>query len=92
MIIDSIDKEIEMLVSHNETFNPYKIANNIMIFVIEQDLGEFYGCYSPHKRIKVLHAKFALKRSSSATRLFSRVRLTTSAILMEKILRSLEVT
>lgn len=55
MIIDSIDKKIEMLVSHHETRDPYKIAKNMGIFVVEEDLGEIYGYYNHYKRIKFLH-------------------------------------
>ena len=63
MVIDSIDKQIEMLVSHHETRDPYKIAKNIGIFVIEQDLGEVYGYYNHYKRIKFLHINSRLNKA-----------------------------
>lgn len=55
MVIHSIDDKIKMLVEHHETRNPYKIAKQMGVIIIEEDLGEVYGYYNWYKRIKFLH-------------------------------------
>ena len=55
MVIDSIDSKISSLVKAHETRNPYKIAKELGVIIIEEDLGEVYGYYNWYKRIKFLH-------------------------------------
>lgn len=55
MVIYSIDDKIKMLVECYETRNPYKIAKQMGVIIIEEDLGEVYGYYNWYKRIKFLH-------------------------------------
>ena len=55
MVIDSIDSKIANLLKEHETRNPYKIAKELGIVVIEEELGEVFGYYNRFKRIKFVH-------------------------------------
>lgn len=55
MILPEIDRHIRKLITEHETRNPYKIAKNLGIIVIEEELGEVYGYYNKVNRIKMLH-------------------------------------
>ena len=55
MIIDEIDNKIEQLIRIHETRDPFKIAKENGIFVIEEDLGEVYGYFNSFKRRKFIH-------------------------------------
>lgn len=63
MVIDSIDSKIANLVKVHETRDPYKIAKELGIFIIEEDLGEVYGYYNRFKRIKFLHINSRLSEA-----------------------------
>ncbi|MFG5450757.1 ImmA/IrrE family metallo-endopeptidase [Enterococcus faecalis] len=60
MNLPSIDKKVKQLVKTYETRNPYKIANNLGIIVIEEDLGEIMGFYNKLKKIKMIHINSSL--------------------------------
>lgn len=63
MVIDSIDSKISSLVKVHETRDPYKIAKELGVIIIEEDLGEVYGYYNWYKRIKFLHINSKLSYS-----------------------------
>ena len=43
------------MVKTHETRDPYKIAKEQGIFIVEEDLGEVYGYYNASKRRKFVH-------------------------------------
>ena len=55
MYLPLIDKKINKLVKLYQTRNPFRIARELKILVLEEDLGEIYGYYSKLKQIKMIH-------------------------------------
>ncbi|WP_251855384.1 ImmA/IrrE family metallo-endopeptidase [Enterococcus italicus] len=62
MKIDYIDKIINRIIKECETRDPYEIAKQNGIFVIEEDLGEVYGYYNSFKRRKFIHINSTLEQ------------------------------
>lgn len=62
MEIESIDKKIKKLVINHETRDPFQIAKNLGILVVEEDLGEIYGFYNKENRIKMIHINSKLNQ------------------------------
>jgi len=58
--LPNIDERIKKLVQIHETRNPYKIANNLGIIVIEEELGEIFGYYNKFKNIRMIHINSSL--------------------------------
>lgn len=46
MYLPQIDKKINKLVKLYQTRNPFRIARELKILVLEEELGEIYGYYS----------------------------------------------
>lgn len=55
MLIPSVDKVINKIVNNFETRDPYKIAKELDVIIVEEDLGEIYGYYSKVSRIPIIH-------------------------------------
>lgn len=55
MYLPQIDKKINKLVKLYQTRNPFRIARELKILVLEEDLEEIYGYYSKLKQIKMIH-------------------------------------
>ncbi len=55
MLIPTVDEVINKLVNNFETRDPYKIADQMGVIIIEEDLGEIYGYYSRVSRIPIIH-------------------------------------
>lgn len=55
MISSHIDKKVEQLVKMHGTRDPIKIAKNMGIVVLFEDLGEIHGYYNKIRRIKFIH-------------------------------------
>lgn len=55
MDLPHIDEKIEKLVKTYQTRNPFRIARELKIIVVEEDLEEIYGYYSKFKQIKMIH-------------------------------------
>jgi len=52
---DHIDKTVDELVQEHGTRNPYEIAEEKNIFVVEENLGDIYGYYQKRFQIKLIH-------------------------------------
>jgi Zn-dependent peptidase ImmA (M78 family) len=50
-----IEKKIEQLITVHETRNPYQLAKENGIFILEENLGEVYGYFNTMKRRKFIH-------------------------------------
>lgn len=55
MEIESIDKTIATLLHIHETRDPFRIAKEKNIIVIERDLGSIYGFYTRLHNVKVIY-------------------------------------
>ncbi|NQE01814.1 ImmA/IrrE family metallo-endopeptidase [Enterococcus gallinarum] len=55
MELPDINKKIYDLVRTHETRNPFRIARELGVIVLFENLGDIYGYYSKHKRIKFIH-------------------------------------
>lgn len=55
MDIPLIDQKIETLIKIHETRDPFRIAKERRIILIEEELGEVYGYYCKIKRIPFIH-------------------------------------
>ncbi|MCY7774064.1 ImmA/IrrE family metallo-endopeptidase [Bacillus licheniformis] len=53
--MESITKKIKSITKKFETNNPFKIAKELGIEVVYEDLGRALGYYSRHFRVKVIH-------------------------------------
>ncbi|MDE1421475.1 MULTISPECIES: ImmA/IrrE family metallo-endopeptidase [Bacillus] len=53
--MESITKKIKSITKKFETNNPFKIAKELGIEVVYEDLGKALGYYSRHFRVKVIH-------------------------------------
>ncbi|BBM13546.1 ImmA/IrrE family metallo-endopeptidase [Enterococcus mundtii] len=60
MFIPHIHKKINSLIHVHETRNPFKIARDKKIIVIEEELGEIFGYYNRIKRIQFIHINTSL--------------------------------
>ena len=60
MDLPSIDKVIVKLVKSFQTRNPYRIARELGMLVVEEDLEELFGYYSNFNRIKIIHVNSRL--------------------------------
>lgn len=60
MFIPYIHKKIKSLINTHETRDPFKIAKDKKIFVVEEDLGEIFGYYNRLKRIQFIHINASL--------------------------------
>lgn len=64
MDLPSIDKIIVKLVKSFQTRNPYRIARELGMLVIEEDLEELFGYYSNFNRIKIIHVNSRLNNQA----------------------------
>ncbi|WP_086348498.1 ImmA/IrrE family metallo-endopeptidase [Candidatus Enterococcus clewellii] len=55
MEIESIDKIIANLLRIYETRDPFKLAKEKNVIVIEKDLGDIYGFYTRLRNVKVIY-------------------------------------
>ncbi len=55
MEIPFINEKLASLVQTHETRDPFKIAKERNIILLEEDLGEIYGYYCKIKRIPFIH-------------------------------------
>ncbi|MGG4088959.1 ImmA/IrrE family metallo-endopeptidase [Bacillus licheniformis] len=53
--MESITAKIKSITKKFETNNPFKIAKELGIEVVYEDLGKALGYYSRHFRVKVIH-------------------------------------
>ncbi|EOB3455091.1 ImmA/IrrE family metallo-endopeptidase [Enterococcus hirae] len=60
MFIPHIYKKINSLVHIHETRDPFKIAKDKNIVVLEEELGEIFGYYNRLKRIQFIHINTSL--------------------------------
>ena len=60
MYLPQIDKKINKLVKLYQTRNPFRIARELKILVLEEELGEIYGYYSKLKQMKMIHINSSL--------------------------------
>lgn len=63
-----IDQTLEKLVNKYGTRDPFKLAKEMNIPVLIEDLGEIYGYYNKIKRIQMIHLN---SRSSERKRLYT---------------------
>lgn len=62
MHISKIDNTIMQLLRTHETNDPFQIAKEKNIVVIEENLGEIYGYYNRYKRIRMIHINDSLSK------------------------------
>lgn len=55
MDLPKIDQKINKLVKLYQTRNPFRIAKELKILVLEENLEEIYGYYSMFNQIKIIH-------------------------------------
>ncbi|GAB6386149.1 ImmA/IrrE family metallo-endopeptidase [Enterococcus cecorum] len=55
MDLPQIDKKINKLVKIYQTRNPFRLARELKILVLEENLEEIYGYYSMFNQIKIIH-------------------------------------
>lgn len=55
MYLPHVDKQIEKLVRTFQTRDPFQLAKEIGVKVVEEDLGDIYGYYSRSRRIQFIH-------------------------------------
>lgn len=55
MYLPQIDEKINKLVKLYQTRDPYRLAKELKILILEEPLGEIYGYYSMFNQIKIIH-------------------------------------
>ncbi|KAA9190950.1 ImmA/IrrE family metallo-endopeptidase [Enterococcus durans] len=55
MYLPQIDRKINELVKLYQTRNPFRIAKELKILVLEENIDEIYGYYSMFNQIKIIH-------------------------------------
>lgn len=55
MYLPQIDRKINELVKLYQTRNPFRIARELKILVLEENIDEIYGYYSMFNQIKIIH-------------------------------------
>lgn len=55
MYLPHVDEKIEKLVRTFQTRDPFQLAKEIGVVVIEEALGDIYGYYSRNRRIQFIH-------------------------------------
>ncbi|MDE5054857.1 ImmA/IrrE family metallo-endopeptidase [Niallia taxi] len=60
--MDRIDNGVKKLIQKHNTNNPFKIANELGILVLHENLGNTLGFYSKHFRMKLIHVNENLEQ------------------------------
>ncbi len=60
MYLPQIDHKINELVKLYQTRNPFRIARELKILVLEENIDGIYGYYSKFNQIKIIHINSAM--------------------------------
>ncbi|WP_229078119.1 ImmA/IrrE family metallo-endopeptidase [Enterococcus sp. 1001283B150225_161107_E12] len=60
MYLPHIHKKLNSIIHTHESRDPFKIAKDKRIFILEEELGEIFGYYNRIKRIQFIHINTSL--------------------------------
>lgn len=63
MDLPQIDAKIKKLVNQFGTRDPFKIARELGVYVVQENLEEIYGYYNQSRKIKMVHINVEMNES-----------------------------